>query len=268
VITLSDFRVRYGAATAVHAARFAARAGEVVALVGPNGSGKSSLLKGIAGLVPSTGGRTIEGRLAFMPQDNGASAALSVIETVLLGRLSSLGLSVPPIEVERAAGMLVSLGIADLAARILGDLSGGQRQLVFLAQALASAPDILLLDEPTSALDVRNALALLERLRLEADNGRCVVVAIHDLNAALRFFDRVVVLGHGAVVADGAPAAALTGAVVEAVYGVRATVIHNPEGRSAITFDPIGPRERAAGGEPQPTRPVNPTATTTDRSPA
>jgi iron complex transport system ATP-binding protein len=224
-IAIEQVSVRYGDRLAVDCVSFAAQAGEVVALVGPNGSGKSSLLRAMAGLARCSGAVRCDGRIGFLPQDNGARAALTVMETVLLGRIRALGLRVPEAEVARATAALERLGIADLALRLVSELSGGQRQLVFLAQMLASDPAILLLDEPTSALDVRNQLALLALLRdLARRAGLLVVVVLHDLNAAARFADRMLVLSEGRLFADGAAADVLTEVLLADVYGVQAEI--------------------------------------------
>lgn len=224
-IALRDVRVRYGDRLAVDGVSFAAEAGEVVALVGPNGSGKSSLLRAAAGLLRCTGTIRCDGRIGFLPQDNGSRAALTVMETVLLGRIRALGMRVPAAELDRATVALDRLGIAHLALRLVSELSGGQRQLVFLAQMLASDPAILLLDEPTSALDMRNQLSLLALLRALACGQRLlVVVVLHDLNAAARFADRLLVLSEGRLVADGVPGKVLDEAILADVYRVQAEV--------------------------------------------
>ncbi len=231
--------VRYGAERALDGIDCTVRAGEFVVLVGPNGSGKSSLLRAVAGLQRHEGRVRLDGAppaaIGFMPQDNGAYAALTVLEAALLGRMRALGLTVPPAELDRALASLDRLGIAHLAARRLTELSGGQRQLVFLAQLLASEPAVLLLDEPTSALDMRNQLLLLDMLaQLAHANGLIVVAALHDLNAAARFADRVLVLDRGRLVADGPPAATLTAELIARTYRVRAEIVHLPGSSVAI----------------------------------
>ncbi len=238
-LELDAVSVRYGALRAVQEVTLTAQGGEVLALLGPNGSGKSSLLRAAAGLLahegqvrrPGIGPRDI----GFMPQDNGARAALTVLETVLLGRLGALGMRVPPAEVSRAIAALERLGLAALAGRLLGELSGGQRQLVFLAQLLCAEPQALLLDEPTSALDLRNQFILLGLLReLARAQGLVVMVAIHDLNAAAAFADRLVVLQAGRLVAQGSPAEVLTPRLMAEVYGLEAELCVSATGRRAI----------------------------------
>ena len=238
-LLMEDVTVRYGARTALDGVSCTVRGGEVLALLGPNGSGKSSLLRAAGGLQRHAGRVTLDAppgaRLGFLPQDNGARAALTVLETVLLGRLRALGMRVPVAEVERASDALARLGIADLASRLLSELSGGQRQLVFLAQILVDEPAVLLLDEPTSALDMRNQVALLALLRdLAARSGLAVVIALHDLNATLRFADRVLVLQDGRCRAEGPPHEVLTVGLLAQVYGVHAAVARTDSGAIAI----------------------------------
>lgn len=236
-LTLDAVSVRYGGTVALRDVSLTAHAGEVLALLGPNGSGKSSLLRAVAGLLPHGGAvrRDRDCKIGFLPQDNGARAALTVLETVLLGRLRSLGMRVPAEEISRAAASLSRLGIGGLAGRLLTELSGGQRQLVFLAQLLAAEPAVLLLDEPTSALDLRNQFELLALLReLARQQGLLVVIAIHDLNAAARFADRIAVLRAGHLVALGTPAAVLTPGLLADVYGLRAEVMTSSAGHRFV----------------------------------
>lgn len=236
-LVLDAVSVRYGGVTAVDGVSLLAEGGEVLALLGPNGSGKSSLLRAIAGLQPHAGRvrREGAGEVGFLPQDNGARAALTVLETVLLGRLRALGMRVPQAEVARAMAALARLGIDRLAGRMLAELSGGQRQMVFLAQLLAAEPAALLLDEPTSALDLRNQFELLALLRdLARRQGLLVVVAIHDLNAAARFADRIAVLQAGRLVAAGTPGTVLTPALLADVYGLRAEVVTASDGHRYV----------------------------------
>jgi iron complex transport system ATP-binding protein len=253
ILTLDEVGVRYGARVAVAGVSLSVAAGEVVALLGPNGSGKSSLLRAVAGLQRHEGRIALSQgtRCGFMPQDNAARSALTVLETVLLGRLGRLGLRVPPQEVARAAMALDRLGIADLAPRWLAELSGGQRQMVFLAQLLCGEPGLLLLDEPTSALDLRNQLALLGLLHgLAKEQGAAVVVALHDLNLAARFADRVALLAETRLVAQGTPAEVLTPARLAEVYGVEAAVLPDAAGCPAIVPIAALP-SRAAGAAPR-----------------
>jgi len=218
--------------------------GETVALIGPNGAGKSTLLKAMAGLLQSSGTLCLHGRplqagprreLAYMPQDTGIGVALSVFEVVLMGRLDQLGLRVDPALRREAEEVLARFGLASLAHRPVGKLSGGQRQLVFLAQTLFRAPEVMLLDEPTAALDLRHQLMVLERVRSEVAERRAIaVVAVHDLTLAARFADRILCLADGRMVADGTPAEVLSDALLREVYGVEADITPLPSGTLAV----------------------------------
>jgi iron complex transport system ATP-binding protein len=219
-----------------------AHPGEVLAVIGPNGSGKSSLVKAIAGLVKHEGVVRFDGstarpeRIGYMPQDIGARAALTVLEAVLLGRLGRLGLRVRPDDLAAVEAVLGELDLMPLASRYLGELSGGQRQLVFLAQALASEPALLLLDEPISALDIRHQLEVMEIvLRMTRARGLTTLVILHDLNIAARFADRVLVMRSGRAVCCGQPEAVIDAAMVASVFGVEATLSSDPQGRLIVT---------------------------------
>jgi iron complex transport system ATP-binding protein len=237
-------------------------AGHVTALVGPNAAGKSTLLLALMGLIGAAGMVRLGDRdllrlsiaeratvAAFMPQALPQGVALTVLESVIAAcRASPLG--GPAIAGEalrrRAAATLDRLGVADIALEFLDRLSGGQRQLVGLAQALVREPQLLLLDEPTSALDLRHQVGVMTLVRALAAEGRTVIAVLHDLNLAMRWADRIVVLDRGAVYAVGTAAEALTPDVIAAVYGVEARVERCSRDRLHVIVD--GVRARAANG--------------------
>lgn len=230
--------VRYGAFEALRGVSLEAAPGEVLVVLGANGSGKSSLLRVLAGVQASRGVVRWDGpetAVGFMPQDSSARPALSVFEVVLLGRLRRLGLRVADEDLVAAEAALAEVGIAHLAQRRIGTLSGGQRQMAFLAQVLAAGPRALLLDEPTSALDIAHQLHVLALLRgVTRRLGVSTVAVLHDLNAAARFADRIAVLADGVVLAFGEPEAVLTPEVLRAAYGVRVAVQAGPDGRPVV----------------------------------
>lgn len=204
--------------------------GEVVAVIGPNGAGKSTLFRRVAGLLAGPGEVVTTGTRrppCYLPQDGQAQAVLTVYEAVLLARKQERGgaWAVRDEDLAVVDRVLEELALTALAFRNLAELSGGQRQLVSLAQVLAREPEILLMDEPTSALDLHRQFEVLSLVRrLARERGLCVLVAIHDLNQALRFADRVMVLAAGRLAAFGRPDEVITPALLEGVYGVRARV--------------------------------------------
>lgn len=224
-----------------------APAGAVTVLLGPNGAGKSTLLKALAGIEPagvsaSLGGHDLkalpvaERQAAFyyLPQLGSSQAALSVHEAVLLSLKTLHPGRVRGDDLARVAAALGAMGLETLAERRLCSLSGGQYQRVAIAQALVRRPRVLMLDEPTSALDLHQQLRVLEWLRREADAGRTVLLALHDLNLAARFADHCWLLKNGRCLASGAVDDCLTPAHLEPLFEVRLAVEAGPDARPRI----------------------------------
>lgn len=214
-------------------------AGQMVGLLGPNGAGKSTLVTCVAqlrryvGVVTFEGrtGRDLRGTIGYMPQGLPGDAALTALESVLTASRRGLTWHTSRADIDLAWAALDELGVAELADRPLGQLSGGQRQLVALAQTLVREPELILLDEPTSALDLRRQVAVLSHVRriCHRDSGRLAVVALHDLNLAARFCDRLAVLGDGRILAEGPPAEVLRPDVIAEVYGLRVRIVPDGE---------------------------------------
>lgn len=218
------------------------KGGEVVALIGPNAAGKSSLFKRMAGIIDGSGRAVIEGArgngIVYMPQDSATNAVLTVYESVLLARKQDASWSVGQADLAIADEVLGKLGISGLAMRNLGELSGGQRQLVSIAQVLAREPEILMMDEPTSALDLKRQMQVLEFIRgLATERGLLIFLAIHDLNQVLRFADKVMVLAGGGLHAAGATREVLTADMLRRVYGVDARIETCSRGIPQIIVD-------------------------------
>ncbi|WP_035485033.1 ABC transporter ATP-binding protein [Geminicoccus roseus] len=231
------------------------RVGEVVGLLGENGAGKSTLLHCIGRLrKPSEGqvrldgvdvwklpARTVARRVAVLLQDPPPVVDMAVSEVVALGRLPHAGLfggvnGSDRLVVERA---LASVGIEALAEEPMDRLSGGERQRVMLARVLAQEPDLLLLDEPTNHLDIRYQLELLSLVRAR---GCAVVAALHDLNLASAFCDRLVVMRGGRVVASGTPADILTPELIRRAFEVAVSIDRHPfHDRPRVSFDAASP---------------------------
>jgi iron complex transport system ATP-binding protein len=236
-IHIHQLSVRYGAHTALQDISLTLEPGKLVALIGANGSGKSTLIKVLAGLQRYEGRMdpaphsATSPKIGYVPQDLHVPLALTVLEVVLLGRLGSLGLRVQTHDLDAVHAVLQQLGMDALAGRYVAELSGGQRQMVFLAQALVCNPSLLLLDEPTSALDIRHQLEVLQTVRaLTQARSLCTVLVLHDINAAIRFADALVLLDHGRLVAAGAPAQVLTPQQLAQSYGVEAYRLECPDG--------------------------------------
>ena len=243
-LVVSGLVCRLGSALVLDGVDLVAEPGEVTGLIGPNGAGKSTLLRAVFGLVRARGAIAFDGRdraavahtIGYLPQDTSLRPALTVFETVLLGRLGRLGLKPAESDLARVEASLGQLGMTRLASRYLDQISGGQRQLVLLAQVLVREPRLLLLDEPTSALDLRHQLELLGLVReLTRARPLTTLISLHDLNAATRFTDRLVALGNGRVVGAGAPEDVLTPPLLRRLYGVDAAVGPGPDGRLSIT---------------------------------
>ncbi len=234
MLQAQQLNVSLGRQTILHDVSFEARPGEVTALLGPNGSGKTTLLKTLAGLLPARGqlqwqsqalplhrGGQLHAACGYLPQDCSTRSRLSVTEAVLLGQLGALGWRVSAEQRAAVQQQLAALGLGALAERRLCELSGGQRQMVFLAQVLLRQPGLLLLDEPISALDLQHQVQVM-RTVCEQTRARqlTTVVVLHDLNAALAYADRVLLLQHGRLQAAGRARDILTPAVLAPLFGV------------------------------------------------
>jgi iron complex transport system ATP-binding protein len=226
-ISVQGLHVAFGKKSVLHHVNIHAGSGRVLGIIGPNGCGKSTLIKAIAGLLPAQGqirfhGATQRPRaIGYMPQDSQALAALTVLEVVLLGRIAQLHLKVHDNDLDAVSQTLVSLGIGALAPVRISDISGGQRQLVYLAQALVAQPRYLLLDEPTSALDVSHQLEVLAFVRgITHAQGLTTVMVLHDLNAAARYCDDIALMSEGRVVRCDAAAHVLGRETVSEVFDV------------------------------------------------
>ncbi len=238
-VTLEDIHFSYKNKQVLRGISLDLDRGEVVGLLGPNGSGKSTITKLIARVLRPRSGqirldgndiqhiprRTYARAVAYVPQVNITPFELTVREAVLLGRSPHYAMRPTAADVERVHEALAALGLAELADRRMTELSGGQAQRVAIARALAQDPRVLLMDEPTSALDLKFQIETLRTVRRLADSGDVgVLLAIHDLNHAAAYCDRVVLLESGAVHTSGRPEHALTADVIQNVYGVAVAV--------------------------------------------
>jgi iron complex transport system ATP-binding protein len=236
-------------------------AGEVVSLLGPNGAGKTTLFKTLLGLLPAQGGRVlldgqplvgmarveIARRIAYVPQAHAAHFPYSVQDMVLMGRTAHLGPFARPGAADQAAALeaLRMLGIAPLAEADYTKTSGGQRQLALIARALAQAAPLIIMDEPTASLDFGNQALVLRAIRALAAEGYGIVLATHAPDHAFACATRVALLHRGTLLAQGPPAAILTPARLETVYGIKVAVERLASGHVVCAPD-LGPAAPAA----------------------
>lgn len=217
----------------------------LTAIIGPNATGKSTLLKCIAGLLKHRGSVVLNGekiddkdaanQVSYLPQDNGSPIALTVLEAVLLGRHNSLSWRVRQDDLQLVFRILEDLGIEELSTRQLNQLSGGQQQMVSIAQSLVREPQVLLMDEPTSSLDLYRQLEIFNLIKeVTWERNIITLVALHDLNLAARYADRMIVMSKGTIYDVGVPEDILTAEMIKTVYGVHAEVYIDQDGLPVI----------------------------------
>ncbi|MEO6446751.1 MAG: ABC transporter ATP-binding protein [Gemmatimonadaceae bacterium] len=246
MIAFRDVTVRYPGSQrlALEHASLAAERGAVTAVVGPNGSGKSTLVRALLGRVPLlTGAVEVDGettagmgrgdlarRVAVVAQREEPAFPLTVTDYVSLGRYPHQGAWAPPAAADRVAvdRAMEAASVAELGERRTTTLSGGEWQRARVARALAQDTDAVVFDEPTTFLDIAHEMACFELLSAIAHAGRCVLVVSHQLNLVARFADRVVLLSHGTVVADGSPSTVMRGETLERVYEWPLVVSRDP----------------------------------------
>lgn len=240
MISLSNIYFSYGASDVLRGVSMNVGSGEIVGVLGPNGAGKSTLIKLMAGLIKAQNGDVIiDGRqidaiparelarhMAVVPQQNIVPFAFTSFQIVLMGRsphISFLGFeSARDIEIAREA--MRQTDCLGFAARDINELSGGERQRVFLARAVAQGPKILLLDEPTTFLDIRHQIELNRQLKILNRDGVTIISAMHDLNMASIFCDRIVMLKEGRVFCDGHPNEVMTSENIRFVFSAEVVV--------------------------------------------
>ncbi|CCO48099.1 putative ABC-type cobalamin/Fe3+-siderophores transport systems, ATPase component [Vibrio nigripulchritudo SOn1] len=208
--------------------------GEFSAILGPNGAGKTTLLKAIMSIMPYKGKVSSRGRdgqaippksFSYLCQLNKSSSQLTVIEVVLLGLVHQLSWNITSEQEQKAEAILNDLGLIHLATRQFSQLSGGQQQLVSLAQALVSEPDVLLLDEPTSALDLKHQVQVLDLARQYTRAKNTITIAVlHDLSLAARYCDHLLLLDDGVVQHSGKPDDVLDSEKLSRIYQVHVDV--------------------------------------------
>ena len=240
LLRLENLTVSLGGRPVVEDVSLTVAAGECVGLIGPNGAGKSTLMRAALGLIPAEGRSSLAAlgpgaralRAAWLPQTREIAWPLSVEAVVTLGRTPHRRRAAPlsAADCRAVEAALRRMELIELRTRPATELSGGEQARVLIARVLAQETPLILADEPTAALDPAHQIATLELFRSLAEEGRAVLVSLHDLGLAARWCTRLVLLDRGRIVADGAPRAVLTPARLAAVYGVEAHIAETPAG--------------------------------------
>lgn len=244
MVQLFDFCAGYGEKEILHSLDLQFRPGELTAVIGPNGCGKSTLLRSIAGQLPTRGKLLLNSldastlshshrarQVAYLPQSRPVPE-MTVGQLVLHGRFPWL--SYPRRyrgeDLAAAEEAMEAMGIRHLRDEYLSTLSGGTRQKCYIAMALAQDSPVILLDEPTAGLDLARRLDMLEQCRALAQRGKTMVLVLHELELALRFADRIVLMKAGAVAAEGTPEEILSTGEGERVFGLKIETVPTSNG--------------------------------------
>ena len=214
---------------------------ELVSVLGINGAGKSTLLKCLNRIItPQTAEIKLKSKdvqeldlveisklISYVPQSVRSSFSMDVFDVVLLGRRPYINWRIGERDREVVSETLRFLNLEDFAFRKFNKLSGGERQRIIIAKAIAQEPQLFLLDEPTSDLDMKNQIQVMKKLKSlvsDSESSKSALVAIHDINIAARFSDRIILLSDGKIVADGTPIEVLTSENIAKVFGVTSEI--------------------------------------------
>ncbi len=245
MLELQDINFSYGNTPVLRDINLSAIAGEFIAIIGPNGAGKSTLIKLIDRILYTDhGSLMIDGRslteitrkelartIAYLPQESNFAFSFTVRDVVLMGRFPyQKGVRAYTAEdFNVVQEMMILMEIDQFADRHFNELSGGEKQRVLIASALAQNPKIILLDEPTSALDLHHQIAIYQILqKLKQEQDLTIFVVTHDINLAAQFCDRVVLMGEGKIIRDGKPEEVLQFQLLQDTFGVKVYIDINP----------------------------------------
>lgn len=257
MLKVKNISCGYGEKTVIKNISFNLNPGEVLCLLGPNGSGKSTLFKAILGFLPLKRGEVLIGEkkvknmarkdiakvIAYVPQSHIPSFSYKALDMVLMGRTAHLGLFESPSEkdVYIAKKVFEMLDITHLQSKIYTKMSGGERQLILIARALAVRPEVLIMDEPTNNLDFGNQIMVLNHIRKLADKGISIIMSSHFPEHAFLYSKKVLLLKKGQIYDFGLPENTVTEKSLEDLYGVKVNVMDTitPEGENIKVCVPL-----------------------------
>lgn len=215
-------------------------------IIGPNASGKSTILKCLAGVLKTKNSVFFEGKeinkcknlyrkLSYLPQQISANAALNVFEIMLLGDMEQLSWHIGEKNLEQVEKVMDEFGIRSLAKKRINEISGGQIQEVFIAQALMKNPKYLLIDEPTNNLDLKNQFETMDKIRQYTEKHKAkTIIVLHDLNLAVHYADTLYLVKDGHLRSSGFPKEVISTAIIEEVWGIKTKIIKDDDGISYI----------------------------------
>ncbi|HCQ90147.1 MULTISPECIES: ABC transporter ATP-binding protein [unclassified Clostridium] len=219
--------------------------GEITSIIGPNGTGKTTFIKAMSKMINYEGTIHMDRnpkekipieKMAYVPQMSNSNSNLTVFEMVLLGHMKDLRWKISKDKLEETNKILKKINLSHLSYNKFSSLSGGEKQLVIMAQALVSKPKILLLDEPTSALDIRHQLQVLDLAReYTTENNAITIIVIHDLALSTRYSDKFILLSEGYVAKEGKPEEVLDPLLLKEVYKVEVEVCCTKKGYLSVT---------------------------------
>lgn len=235
----------YGKDLVLKEVNFSAKAGEFISIIGPNGAGKSTLIKLMDGILSSEDSnilldgvslneisrKELAQKVAYLPQDSKFAFAYTVRDVVMMGRFPYLRgvMSYSANDLHIVNEMMDLMEIDQFTERNFNELSGGEKQRVLIASALAQQPQIILLDEPTNALDLHHQIAIYHILKkLQKEQELTVIVVTHDINLAAQYCERMTLMGNGMIIRDGEPKSVLQFNLLQEIFGVKVYIDINP----------------------------------------
>ena len=253
LMKVEDLRFSWGDNLVIDSVDFIVKENELISILGKNGAGKSTLLKCLNKILrPNSGKITIHGediteldilttskKMSYVPQSITSNFSMDVFDVILLGRRPYINWSVGENDRNLVSKTIDKMGLSDFAFRRFDRLSGGEKQRVIIAKAVAQDPELFLFDEPTSDLDLKNQIEVMKELRkiVSEENGKAAVIAIHDINIASRFSDRIMLLHEGEIISNGKPSDVLTPENIELVFEVTSRQVMDEDGILRIVIN-------------------------------